>query len=221
MTITLHSWPPEEWKTEVPEWTIEKCTLGDKEGVYDLLKRAFFKYEPLTCDLTDHPPMDDLFAIKMIDQGHSYKAVLPSGKIVGVVINVHFPDIPDDEEPPTSGRISQVVKFFEFLEKQAELDENGLLELFILAVDPDFRRQGMAKDLGRVSVRYAELSGYRGIKISCTSQYSADAATALGFTLVHSMPYTDYKDEEGNPIFTPALPHTHARIFVKDFDKTK
>ncbi|KAF6201897.1 hypothetical protein GE061_004293 [Apolygus lucorum] len=165
--------------------------------------------------------MDDLFAVKMIAQGHSYKAVLPTGKIVGVVINVHFPDIPDDEEPPTTGRISQVVKFFEFLEKQCAVDENGLLELFILAVDPDFRRQGMATDLGRVSVKYAELSGYRGIKISCTSKYSADAATALGFSLVYSMPYSDYKDENGKPIFTPPLPHTHARIFVKEFNVAK
>ncbi|CAA9993642.1 unnamed protein product [Nesidiocoris tenuis] len=51
--------------------------------------------------------MEELFAIKMLDQGHSYKAVTPSGKVVGVVINVHFPDIPDDDEPNVPGRIQQ------------------------------------------------------------------------------------------------------------------
>uniref|UniRef100_A0A0K8S7U5 N-acetyltransferase domain-containing protein n=2 Tax=Lygus hesperus TaxID=30085 RepID=A0A0K8S7U5_LYGHE len=217
MTITLHSWPPEEWKTEVPEWTIEKCTLGDKEGVYDLLKRAFFKYEPLTCDLTDHPPMDDLFAIKMIDQGHSYKAVLPSGKIVGVVINVHFPDIPDDEEPPTSGRISQIFQLFDFLEQKTGHLTKGLLEVHMITTDPDFRRQGMAKALLQAAEDLARNNGLRGLKVACSSTYSAQLVKSFNYKEVYSLAYRDYKDEQGNAIFSPPEIHSHMRLFIKEF----
>lgn len=113
----------------------------------------------------------------------------------------------------------QVVKFFQFIEKKSQLDETGLLELFIVAVDPDYRQQGMAKKLGIVSLDYARENGYRGVKISCTSKYSADMAASLGFQLVYAIPYSEYTDSEGKQIFSPLppKPHTHARILVKEF----
>lgn len=49
-----------------------------------------------------------------------------------------------------------------FVEKEMKLDCRGLLDMYTLAVDPDFRRQGIAKALGKATLDEAIKSGFRG-----------------------------------------------------------
>lgn len=110
-----------------------------------------------------------------------------------------------------------MIDFLYHIEKAIKLDCTGLLDMYMLAVDPAFRRQGMAKALGQQTVAHAVAKGFRGMKITASSIYTANLAKSLGFRTHYTIAYKDYKDENGEIVFKTPPPHTHLSVMVKEF----
>jgi hypothetical protein len=58
------------------------------------------------------------------------------------------------------------------------------------------------------SRQLARSEGYPLLYIECTSYYSAKIARAIGMHCMYSLPYVEYKDKDGDPVFTSSQPHT-------------
>lgn len=53
------------------------------------------------------------------------------------------------------------------------------------------------------------------IRSDCTSLFSGKLCKRYGFEPVYELKYTDYLDENGAPVFTPAVPHVSVMTYVK------
>ncbi|KAF6213286.1 hypothetical protein GE061_011004 [Apolygus lucorum] len=198
-------------------WRLELCTFADKQAMRRLLQRTMYEDEPLASTYDEsckEAMVEDEMALNILDEGHSIKAVTEDGRIVGAAINKKCPYSLDDYEP-----IQHVKDFLRAVDAKKPMDCEGLLDMYMLAVDPDFRRQGMAKALGQAAVLYAKKAGFRGMKITASSQYTTNVANSLGFRVFNSVAYADYKDDAGRVVFSPPAPHTHINIMLKEFDK--
>lgn len=60
----------------------------------------------------------------------------------------------------------------------------------------------------------AKENNFSMIKVDCSSYYSAKAVSRLGFKSIYSLPYAEYVDSDGNPIFKPEDPHTCATTYI-------
>lgn len=130
-------------------------------------------------------------------------------------INVFFNEAIDQVSP--SGRLLQIFELFDYIgEKTSHLTE-GLLEVHIITTDPDYRRQGMAKALVDVTEELARNNRLRGVKMACTSEFSAKLAQSLAYKESYRLAYSDYKDGEGRQVFFPPKIHTHVKLYTKEF----
>ena len=84
-----------------------------------------------------------------------------------------------------------------------------------LGVDPAVQGRGIGRRLMEASRHLARSEGYPLLYIVCTSYYSAKIARAIGMQCVYSLPYAEFKDKDGNPVFTPPQPHTDVAVFVQ------
>uniref|UniRef100_A0A0A9WU31 50S ribosomal protein L24 n=1 Tax=Lygus hesperus TaxID=30085 RepID=A0A0A9WU31_LYGHE len=114
-----------------------------------LLQRTMYEDEPLASTYDEsckEALAQDETGLTILEEGHSVKAVTEDGRIVGAAINKMCPYNLDEYEP-----VQHVKDFLRSVDAKKPMDCEGLLDMYMLAVDPDFRRQGMAKALGQAA----------------------------------------------------------------------
>lgn len=85
----------------------------------------------------------------------------------------------------------------------------------ILSVNSDYRGMGIAGRLTEKTLEYMRENSIPLMHVLCTSHFSARVLEKLDFKEVFQMPYKEYK-VDGEIVFKPELPHTAAKILVKE-----
>lgn len=91
----------------------------------------------------------------------------------------------------------------------------NVLEIRILSVDSNWRGKGIAKTLVEKAIEIGKENGFHMVRVDCSSFFSAKLCARLGFEQIYELKYTDYVDEDGNPVFCPAFPHTSVMSYIK------
>jgi ribosomal protein S18 acetylase RimI-like enzyme len=189
------------------------------------LRRHFYATSPLNIGIG--APVDrkisEMIPLQYLSEGASLLAISRNdGRILGACINgENTPQERPHTECLQSDSNEVCVKINEFIHKMEEAVDiweltgaNRALYIHILAVDSAARGQGIARALMEGTRHLALSLGYPLLRILCTSAYSTRIARSMGMRSVHTLPFTEYKDENGHPVFTPPQPHTHATMFV-------
>jgi len=61
----------------------------------------------------------------------------------------------------------------------------------------------------------AKGQGFNYIRADCTSLFSGKLCARVGFNVIYELDYKDYVEENGEQIFSPALPHTTVVTYIK------
>lgn len=82
-------------------------------------------------------------------------------------------------------------------------------------MNPNYRGLGLAARLTEKSLEFAKTNKIPLMSVLCSSYVSARVCEKMGFKLVYTLKYRDYKVNGENPIL-PAEPHTSVQILVKE-----
>lgn len=85
----------------------------------------------------------------------------------------------------------------------------------IVSVDTNYRGLGIAGRLTEYTLQYMKDHRIPLMQVLCSSHFSARVMEKLGFSEVYRLNYCDYKVND-EVVFAPAMPHTSARILVKE-----
>ncbi|XP_069668767.1 arylalkylamine N-acetyltransferase-like 2 [Periplaneta americana] len=206
------------------EYDIVIATEDDKERIAEFLRKYFFTESPVRAASGASPNQrtDEIVGLKYLSQGASLLAVSKEdGRILGVVINYHTSPKDNDSEQSSNKSLSNDphAKFARFVENNANIwkvtgTDRGLYG-YALSVDPAARGRGIAKALTVRARQVARSLGYPMVWARCTNVYSIRICRDTGMDAVYRIPYSEYKDEEGKPIFNVAHPHTECVVFVQ------
>lgn len=94
-------------------------------------------------------------------------------------------------------------------------DMDVVLDGKIVSVNSNYRGLGIAGRLTEHTLQYMKDHRIKLMQVLCSSHYSARVMEKINFHEVYRLNYCDYK-VNGEVVFTPALPHTSARILVKE-----
>jgi ribosomal protein S18 acetylase RimI-like enzyme len=126
-----------------------------------------------------------------------------SGKVAGVMWNRDF-SAPVDEElfqssGPIIGSLVQVLKAVDekFVQANPELARGEVVDLWMLAVHPDFRGKQIAARLVQLSLEHLKSQGFKTAVIETTGHYSYRSAVKAGFKQVHEVLYSTFQTKEG------------------------
>lgn len=210
--------------------TIRTMTKDDYPRVKGFMKDDFFSSEPLCQSSKEavhgqNERANDEYHLSMIAQGTCLVALdeSNSGRLVGFVLA--GAQVPEDIEKHRQeaevmeqnawGRICTMLSK---IEREANIFErygiSKLLYSHITSVDASMRGRGLGSRLASRLMDEGRAKGFPVMVAYCTSFYSARQKEALGMECIHSLAYADYKDASGRPVFTPAAPHTRARVMV-------
>ncbi|XP_032677783.1 dopamine N-acetyltransferase-like isoform X2 [Odontomachus brunneus] len=213
------------------DYHIEIINKDDKLKVLKFLRRFFFRDEPLNQCIQLIPEGEDSTCIELedycstasLENGFSLMAVSASGAIVGVMLNGKM-DPPSNEEPEyisscTNPKFKKILRLLHYVDKKVNVGgqfrDLNIMEIRIISVDTNWRGQGIAKALVEKSVEIAKEQGFHYARADCTSLFSAKLCARIGFDAVYKLDYNDYVDEDGKPVFSPALPHTSVMSYMK------
>jgi GNAT superfamily N-acetyltransferase len=208
------------------DYDIVSATEESQDRIVQFLQQAFYKHEPIHVSIGAPPdrPINAIIQLPYLSEGKSLLAVSRNGRrILGFCGNTAV--TPKTNENNTRRPIStepyykNILDFFNKIEESADIwketGANRAMSILQLAVDPDARGRGIGKGLMESTRHLARSEGYPLLKIMCTSHYSAKIARDIGMQCMYSLPYAEYKDKDGNPVFTPPQPHTHITVFVQ------
>ncbi|XP_035909742.1 dopamine N-acetyltransferase-like isoform X2 [Anopheles stephensi] len=210
--------------------SISVITEADTEDVLDLLKRFFFKDEPLNTyvQLGECKELEK-YCTKSLGEHSSYKAVNSRGEIVGVIINgtIMKPQ-PGDEAPAKLAdgcahpKFRKIMALMDHVDEQFDIfelypDIDRFLDCKILSVDTNYRGMGIAGLLTDRTLEYAARNDIKLIHVLCSSHFSARVMEKMDFTEVFRLPYADYR-VDGEQVFEPEQPHVALRILTKRLD---
>jgi predicted N-acetyltransferase YhbS len=198
----------------------------DRESIAEFLRQSFIKHEPLIActgiDLSQQ--ISESLKLQIVSEGTSLLAVSRNGRhILGVCLNQ---ELKRNEHAYSSKQHSstdpndKVGRFIEKVEAKADiwkkLDAPRAILIHILSVDPESSGRGIGRALMETTRDKAQCEGYQAICIFCSSHFSAKIARSMGMECVYSLPYSEYKDEDGNPVIKPSHPHTEFAVFVQE-----
>ncbi|KAK9499947.1 hypothetical protein O3M35_002880 [Rhynocoris fuscipes] len=195
--------------------SIKKLEEKDADNVHKFLARTFYKDEPLHGGHPP-PPIEDYWVLKALPQGYSLKVTDADGNIVGVSINMDYDKLPAPPKPDTE-ELQKVDELMELVFGKID-DIQDLLDIHILAVDPLWRKRGLAGYLCDHTERIAKENGFKAVSILSTSIFSAKIAESRGYRCRYKIRYDRYLDADGKPIFNVPPPHTAVAIYVKILD---
>lgn len=110
------------------------------------------------------------------------------------------------------------MEFFHYFEEQAGLaDQEGAVELWLLAVEEGWGWRGVGRRLVEESARLAVASGFRLLTMTCLNEHTARLAKGLGFREHYRLCYQDYPRLSGRAVqLKPTPPHHTLYFYVKD-----
>ncbi|XP_058126033.1 arylalkylamine N-acetyltransferase 1 [Anopheles ziemanni] len=210
--------------------SISVITEADTEEVLELLKRLFFKDEPLNTyvQLGECKELEK-YCTKSIHEQSSFKAVNSRGEMVGVILNgmITKPQ-PGDEPPPKLAdnclhpKFRKIMALMDYIDEQFDIfelypDIDRLLDCKIISVDTRYRGMGIAGMLTDRTLDYATQNGIKLLHVLCSSHFSARVMEKMDFAEVYRLAYADYR-VDGEQVFDPAKPHVAVRILTKRLD---
>ncbi|XP_044251938.1 arylalkylamine N-acetyltransferase-like 2 [Drosophila takahashii] len=209
---------------------IRSMVLEDYENVKLFMKKEYFTAEPLCKSSGEavhlqNEKENDAINISMIAQGTSLLALDENdgGRIVGFVLaGAELPEdverncrIAETLEDNAWGRIFRIIAK---AEHEANIFErygiSKALYSHVTCVAASMRGKGLGSRLAATLMDLGRSRGFPAMVAYCTSFYSARQKEALGMQCIYSLDYTDYKDDRGRVIFTPAAPHTTLQVMA-------
>ncbi|XP_073815363.1 arylalkylamine N-acetyltransferase 1-like isoform X1 [Musca autumnalis] len=222
-------------KTYETSYTVELVTQDDAEALLEMLKRFFFKDEPLnnSLNLGECKELEE-YCLKCIKDGCSFKAVAKDGEIIGVFLNAIMHRPADGAEPEASAdscehpKFKKILQLMDYIEGDFNVFDlypgtDAILDGKILSVNSNYRGLGIAGHLTERTLEYMREHQIPVMNVMCSSHYSARVMEKLGFHEVYRLNYCDFKIND-EVILKPEPPHVATRILVKevcDVAKTK
>lgn len=213
------------------DYHIEVVTKDDKLRILKFLRRFFFRDEPLNHSIQLIPESEDSTCVELeeycstssMENNLSFMAVSNSGAIVGVTLNGKMePSTEDDPEyivTCKNPKFKKILRLLNYVDRNVNQDgqyrELSTLEIRIISVDTNWRGKGIAKALLEKTMDVAREKGFHIVRADCSSFFSGKLCARLGFKQIYELPYAEYVDEDGKPIFTPALPHAAIVTYIK------
>jgi len=208
------------------DYDIVNATEESQDNIVEFLRRAFYKHEPINVAVGAPPdrPINCIVPLQYLSEGKSLIAVSRNGRrILGFSGNrVMTPSRNENiaqRKIYTEPSYNIILEFHFKVEDSADIwKETGAdraMCICHLGVDPAAKGRGIGRRLMEASRHLARSQGYPLLYIVCTSHYSAKIARAIGMQCVYSLPYAEYKDKDGSPVFTPPQPHTGVAVFVQ------
>jgi ribosomal protein S18 acetylase RimI-like enzyme len=198
----------------------------DGEKIAEFLRHSFYRYEPLNVCIGSPPnrPINAILPLEFLSEGRSLLAVSRNGQhILGVCINGEYKRNKNvyttKQKKLTEPSYSKIASFLEEFEALADIwnksDVDSGILIYMLAVDPASVGRGIGRALMEATRDKAKCEGYQMFCIFCSSHFSAKIACNMGMECVYSLLYSEYKDEDGNPVFKPPHPHTEMTVFLQ------
>ncbi|EDW76276.2 uncharacterized protein Dwil_GK15374 [Drosophila willistoni] len=210
--------------------TIRIMTAEDYKHVKSFMTDHFFTGEPLGASSGENvqhqnEKENDEFHLSMIHQGTCLLAIddNQNGRIVGLVLaGAEYPSDLEkhrrEAEEMEQHCFGRICRMSSKLEIEANIFKRyqifKVLYSYITNVDSSLRGKGLGSRLAAALMDVGRSKGFPMMAAICTSFYSARQKEALGMKCIHSLAYADYKDDQGQVIFQPPAPHTHARFMV-------
>jgi len=116
-------------------------------------------------------------------------------------------------------------KFLDELEKAADIHKGlgipSFAEFFLVSTDRRFRQQGLAKELYERSIKFLKAEGFKHAMVVTTSPHTKRSTEKLGFDIITRKEYSEFKDFEGNPVFSKEelTPDHFALLKIIDLSK--
>ncbi|XP_021929816.1 uncharacterized protein LOC110834693 isoform X2 [Zootermopsis nevadensis] len=199
------------------------------ERIAEFLRQHFYKHSPvnLAAGATADRQVEDMYPLQFLAQGTSLLAVSRGGRqILGAAINGE--NRPTDEtqneflKSARNEKIAEIYRFVDKIEKAFDIwhftGVDRALYTHILGVHPSARGQGIGKALMLKTRDKARSLGYPLLRILCTNVNSIKIARDMGMRSVYTLPFSEYKDEQGHPVFKIPYPHTEAVMFVQKLE---
>ncbi|XP_053697750.1 arylalkylamine N-acetyltransferase 1 isoform X1 [Sabethes cyaneus] len=215
---------PSEIDTNI---SIELITEEDAEEVLKLLKKFFFKDEPLNTfiNLGECKELEK-YSTKYLHEHCSFKAVNSRGEIVGVNINgmINKPKETDGPQQKLADgcehpKFKMIMALMDYVDEHFDIfdlhqDVDKILDIKIMSVDNRYRGLGIAGKLTDRTMQCVKENNIKLVHVLCSSHFSARVMEKIGFEEVYRLPYSDYL-VNGEQVFDPEEPHTAVRILVK------
>ncbi|XP_045450573.1 uncharacterized protein LOC123659402 [Melitaea cinxia] len=171
-------------RQEKPEiFSISPVQSSNHEIAIDMIKQYYFKEHVLVrarnMDLSSDRAIDE-YLMGLLKQGNSLFARTEDGTTAGVCIN--FAASPIDvknlrnyafyrQDPNTKDLLYFTAKLQETPNLWEIFKQNKVFEMKMLAVIPEFRRQGVATMLAEKSKAQAQDQGYHVVRMDCINPY--------------------------------------------------
>lgn len=201
-------------------WEIAPASSEDTDTMYRLLETSFFCQEPAMKRLFEEeglPPLECCMSIQALGQGLSFKVLSASGEVIAAALNLNKESL-DDSKIASFEPMQKMLSFFNFVDDNSLGHEKNWLTIQVLTVHPSWRRLGIAEALVQATVELSAKKKYRGVRVMCTSVFTARLFEKKGWELVYSLPYAEYKNSEGGTVFCPDPPHNAVSVYVKRND---
>ncbi|XP_028136692.1 arylalkylamine N-acetyltransferase 1 isoform X2 [Diabrotica virgifera virgifera] len=204
---------------------IRRARADEENAVRDRLRASFYKQEPTCASLgvvtEERPICPDLesYTLQYFNKGLNLIAEY-NGRIVGVCLTalLEKDKYEFEEYPVTDKKFEKILRMLEYAERKGDLfnrfpEVNKILSIVVLSVDASLRGKGIAKKLTNESKQLAKEHGAQMMFLECSSFFSAAVAKSLGYELIWSMDYENYK-VNGEVVLKPAHPHKAVQLFV-------
>lgn len=213
------------------DYHVQIVTKDDKLRILKFLRRFFFRDEPLNHCIQLIPESEDSTCLELeeycsmstLENNLSLMAVSTSGAIVGVLLNGKM-DPPCEGDPEyittcENPKFKKILRLLRYVDqnvtRNGQYEDLNVLEIRILSVDSSWRGKGIAKTLVEKTIEIGKEKGFHMVRADCSSFFSGKLCARLGFERIYELKYADYVDEDGNPVFSPAFPHTSIISYIK------
>ncbi|XP_055699475.1 uncharacterized protein LOC129799536 [Phlebotomus papatasi] len=202
---------------------------GDEDNILTFIRKHYYPEEALTVGILPKEPTkpDEEFSVSCVPTGLSVVAEDANGKLVGVLLchevdNSTLPERKIKTSKVEDTKWRTILTLLHHLEEQSSicnrLDVPKGVQFSVLGVDCAHRGKSIGLRLMQKSSENARELGYGAVGAVCTSIYSSRIAEKLGMTCVFSMPYAEWKNNDGQAIFNPPAPHDQARCYMKKLE---
>jgi GNAT superfamily N-acetyltransferase len=206
------------------DYDIITATEEYEGRIVEFLREHFHKHEPLNVCSGAPPgrPANEINALQVLPEGISLLAVSRNGqRILGVCLNRREKANADNklERMYTHPAYTAIADFIKKVVDSVDIwkitGADRAVFIHLLGVDAAARGRGIGRALMEKSRENARSAGYPLIGVICTSYFSARIARDIGMQSVYSLSYSEYRDENGHPVFNPPLPHTEVNVLVQ------